>query len=307
MTDATPGSEAFNPLDPAYATPKPAPKVTEPHSSTTTPKPATAPQATPASTPPAEPAPAAAAPVTQTTEPEPETATATDPAAPADAGVYEARRKKLTRIGVIALVLLAVWWIKPWQTLASAGSSTTATTVTSTTANSDATLTGDVATARAYLAEHGTLAGIALPGAQVATKDDTMYAARTLGGSCVVYGLLNGQEIVPTVDATNGACTGQIATVQAALDAAASQVTTNATDTATSTLQAAQQLALAYATRTYDSTGAPTMTGLPTSLAGALVTQNTGAYVVLQVSLPDACVQSYVTAAGEIGTTEPCS
>lgn len=289
MSEPAPGSESFNPR--LFDYPPEAPKVRSKAKDTT----------------PAQPA-------TPTKAVEPATCTCqskNDDQQPVT-DVY--RRRRMLAAPVIIAILTAaafVLFAQPWQTLSAiTGTSTSSQDTTSqatvvTSQDSTDVITHDMAYAQEYLATNGTLDGIILNGAQVAVRDQTMYVARNTTGTCIVYGILNGAELEPSTDPTGAACTGQIVTVQAQLDAAAAQVATNSVQSVQVTLDQATRSALTYASRNYVD-GAPSLTGLPAQLSGALVVDNTGGTATLRVEYPGACAQAYVTAAGEVGPAQPC-
>lgn len=220
-----------------------------------------------------------------------------------------AGRRKVAMQALVAVAAGAalLLWMQPWANVTNtAESAITTTSAASTELTANDQVTADLIYAEEYLAQNGTLDGIIIQGAQLAVRDTTMYAVRNVAGQCTVYGLLSGQRIAPVPDTTGAACAGQIVTVQAQLDAAAAQVTAHATQTAEATLKTATAAAAAYAQRNFVQ-GTPSMTGLPTTLAGATVTENTGDYVRLRAAYPEACLESYVTAAGEIGDLNSCA
>lgn len=261
------------------------------------PVPVTAPVSTAAPAAPTEPAPA---------ETTPEQASATATAAPTP-DQLAARRRRLKYVGWAVLAAAVwLWWTKPWVDIAATNQTAAGTGLVQVSADATDIIGADMAKAETYLATNGTLDGIILDGAQVAVRGTTMYAVRTIDGVCTVYGLLEGQRLTPTPDPTNAACTGQIVSVQAQLDEAAHTAENTSTYAAEETLRKAADAAAAYAGRNFVD-GQPSMTGLPGSLSGALVMNNEGDYVTLRVSYPDACVETFVTAAGEIGETNSCS
>lgn len=220
---------------------------------------------------------------------------------------FAKRRRRIKQIAAVAAIAGCwLWFTKPWHDVAAVSAGSAAAGTQSVTADATDLVGADLAAAEQYLAQHGTLDGIAIDGAQLAVRGTTTYAVRTIDGTCTVYGLLDGQRIPATPDPTAEACKGQIVTVQANLDAAAQQSQNTSSWAAEDTLNKASAAAAAYASRNFTD-GKPSMTGLPSSLSGALVMSNNGEYVTLRVSYPGACLETFVTAAGEIGETNTCS
>lgn len=306
-----PGQRTFNPLSinlndtPA---PPPAPKAAP--SAPVAPEPVALKKTTPTLAPTPVPAKDPACACAATAPAVPALPAATTPAkATLPEEKVTARRRATVKIALVVLAIAAMaLWLRPWESvegLTASNNPAPAVIEGDQAANTDQ-ISADLVYAEDYLTTNGSLNGITIDGAQVAVRDSTMYAVRTLNGVCTVYGLLNGQRLIPAPDATGAACTGQIVTVQAQLDAAAAQVQSTAETTAEATLRDAAQAALAYSSRNFVN-DTPSLTGLPATLSGATVTANTGDYATLRVSYPGACLEAFVTAAGEVGDINTCT
>lgn len=317
------GSENFNPLaidvdppapEPKATTPAPAatpstPEPTAPATTTDTPKPKPKQEAAakPAPAPAPKPAPRAEA-TTESQEPEKTEDETAEPVANASSqDRFAARRTRLKRLAVVTAAAAGlIWFTAPWA------GTPNQTPNTGAAAQDDERqydtsdpIALDMEYATAYLNAHGTLDGLIIDGAQLAVRGNTAYIVRTISGTCTVYGLLDGRPIDPATDPTGAACAGQIVTVQAQLDAAANTQADTAKTAANSTLETATSTAVAYAARNYVD-DVPSLHGLPGTIAGALVVDNTGEHATIRVSYPDACVQAYVTAAGEVSPPVTC-
>lgn len=315
----------FNPLAPELRDPTPTP----PTAPVSTPAP-TAPAPVAATTPTAvPPTPSASVPAEV-----PPTPTVPAEAAPgtAEAGTVDddeierrrrrdaeiaryARRRHLYLALLVAAVLLVCYWVKPWTTIT--GLSATPANPTATTSPMPRTATqaatvensaieNDMKAVHAkYDADHD-LTGLTITDAQVAAAGKTAYVARTLDGVCTVYGVLNGADIIPVADTSNGACTTQMAQVQAQLDEADANARQGEVDTVEGYLTDSVAAVKFYAQHNFNA-GQPSLNGLESSmLEHVTVSKNHSQYATLTARKGDTCRTVIVTSDGDLGEVSAC-
>lgn len=221
-------------------------------------------------------------------------------------GRYEKRRRRYATAAVAALAL-AGWWLHPWTSVPHNGTPQAASAAGG--ARNAAPMTivnSDVAILKAKLLANDDLTNTTIAGAQVASAGTTAYVARTIAGQCTVYGLLNGKEIQPQADPTNAACTGQIAQIQAQLDAQDQQARQSQVAQTEAALQTAAQTAAFYASRNF-ADGTQSLTGIPADqLAGVVIVKNTGTWMQMTATVGKTCRQAIVTATGQLGEIGTC-
>jgi lipoprotein-anchoring transpeptidase ErfK/SrfK len=249
---------------------------------------------------------------------DPDTADSADPAALAAARRaavltrHAARRRRYT-YALVALAALLIWHVRPWSDLNPAGSITAASTSSAAGAHSTteaakpalSAIDADFAAADRYLKQHQTFTGITLPGAQVADQGSQLYASRTVNGTCYAYGIARGKQLGPQADPTRAACTGQIATVQKQLDAAAQTANNNGQVAAQQLLTTASKSALLWST-SHPENGQASFTGLPTTLDGTTLI-NHGTWVQLNATSGPVCLTEIVGNDGSTGDLTPCA
>lgn len=242
------------------------------------------------------------------------TPTTTTPDSSTQPDIYAQRRKRGKQVLAAALLIAAfLWYVKPWTGPEGLQNTPTASVVeetdTAALLDSQSTTEGfynkDMEYAENYYRQNGTFDNIRLEGAHVAARDTTLLVARTHNETCYAYGIMEQQHLELTTDPSGSACAGQIVAVQQQLDNDYETRTTKAHTDAETSLRKAAESVIFQASRNFVN-GVPSTDGLPATIDGALVLENTGEYALLRVSHPDVCLETYVTAAGEIGEINNC-
>lgn len=166
----------------------------------------------------------------------------------------------------------------------------------------------DITAATTTLAGAGTLTGFAPAGTLTAAAGKTAIITRQLDGTCWYYGLLNGGPTPVHADDTGKACEATtIAATQAALTQAATDQVNAGNTAADAVLSHAAQVVQFYASRTFDSAGHQTLTGLPNQVGDARVISASANLVVLQAVTAGACRTISVASDGTTSAPATCN
>lgn len=269
---------------------------------------------TPASTgPPAGargPEPATAAPElgAAATEQQAEPAPSTAPAPAED--IYARRRKQLTRIVLLVVVIggFALWHLKSQVALPGAGTALPAAATAAPTPAAQQSATAQIdallATAQRWHATHASYAGwtTSAVGFAAAASANEVVVTADISGICYYSGIIPGQ---PTrVLSSPKACEpGALAQVQQSLDAEAAATAAADTQVLTARLESAATAAAYWATAHVGARG-PSFAGLPALAGIAATVDNAGARVTLTARGADgSCLAETLTTASPNSAT----
>ena len=228
-----------------------------------------------------------------------------------------ARRRTVFAASAVAAVAALVWFftagpaaLHKSPAVQAATKSVEGTTAQDATIDINQLAAADQKKATQQLAKSGTLDGFTLTdkSIRVAASGSAAVMSRTMGPACYMYAVMDGNPTAVQVDPTGAACTdAEIGKAQKALEAQTIMVDQTNAEAAQSAFTTASDSVVYYASKNFDSTGNPSLNGLPDDLgSGVRVVANHDTYVVAQTTIGGMCKSAELSTDGTLGQIITC-